>query len=170
MGKTSNGAVWLSEKYISVFDFWQFWRNTTDEDVIKFLKLFTEIELKEINKLEKLEGEELNDAKILLANSVTEIVHGTEKANLASKSSNPLITNNLAVNDSLPSVDLKLNLLESGIPFYKVFTLENILCKSNSEARRLIQQGGAKLNGDIQENKSILISAGTKRHAILKIN
>ena len=183
MGKTSNGAVWLSEKYISVFDFWQFWRNTTDEDVIKFLKLFTEIELKEINKLEKLEGEELNDAKILLANSVTEIVHGAEKANLASKSSEPLLTNNLEVNDSLPSVVLKLNLLESGIPFYKVFTLENILCKSNSEARRLIQQGGARLNGikisdvnylvtknDIQENKLILISAGTKRHAILKIN
>ncbi|RPH06023.1 MAG: tyrosine--tRNA ligase [Alphaproteobacteria bacterium TMED93] len=183
MGKTSNGAVWLSEKYISVFDFWQFWRNTTDEDVIKFLKLFTEIELKEINKLEKLEGEELNDAKILLANSVTEIVHGAEKADLALKSSDPLIANKLEVNDSLPSVDLKLNLLENGIPFYKVFTLENILCKSNSEARRLIQQGGAKLNGikildinylvtknDIQENKLILISAGTKRHAILKIN
>ncbi len=183
MGKTSNGAIWLSEKYISVFDFWQFWRNTTDEDVIKFLKLFTEIELKEINKLEKLKGEELNDSKILLANSVTEIVHGAEKANLASKSSDPLLTNNLEVNDSLPSVGVKLNLLENGIPFYKVFTLENILCKSNSEARRLIQQGGAKLNGikisdinylitknDIQENKLILISAGTKRHAILKIN
>ena len=89
MGKTANGAVWLSEKYISVFDFWQFWRNTTDEDVIKFLKLFTEIELKEIQKLEKLKGEELNDAKILLANSVTEIVHGTEKASLASNLLNP---------------------------------------------------------------------------------
>ena len=183
MGKTANGAVWLSEKYISVFDFWQFWRNTTDQDVIKFLKLFTEIELKEIEKLEKLKGEELNDAKVLLANSVTEIVHGAEKAGLASKSSKPLLINNLENNDSLPSVFIQLTLLEKGVPIYKIFTLENILCKSNSEARRLIQQGGAKLNGkkvsdcnylvtknDIQENKLILISAGSKRHAIIKVN
>ena len=91
MGKTASGAIWLSEKYISVFDFWQYWRNTTDEDVIKFLKLFTEIELKEIEKLEKLKGEELNDAKILLANSVTEIVHGTEKTSLAENSSKSII-------------------------------------------------------------------------------
>ena len=79
MGKTANGAVWLSEIYISVFDFWQFWRNTSDEDAIKFLKLFTEIDLEEIYKLQKLKGEELNDAKILLANSVTKIVHGQRK-------------------------------------------------------------------------------------------
>ena len=79
MGKTASGAVWLSEQYLSVFDFWQFWRNTTDDDVIKFLKLFTEIELKEIEKLKKLQGEELNEAKVLLANSVTEIVHGKDK-------------------------------------------------------------------------------------------
>ena len=183
MGKTANGAVWLSEKYISVFDFWQFWRNTTDEDVIKFLKLFTEIELTEIEKLENLKGEELNDAKVLLANAVTEIVHGSKKAILASQSSKALLINNLENNNSLPSVFVKLNLLEKGMPIYKIFTLENILCKSNSEARRLIQQGGAKLNGkkvsdcnylvtknDIQENKLLLISAGTKRHAIIKVN
>jgi len=183
MGKTANGAIWLSEKYTSVFDFWQFWRNTTDEDVIKFLKLFTEIELSEIEKLEKLKGEELNNAKVLLANSVTEIVHGSKKAILASKSSKPSLINNLENNDSLPSVFVKSNLLEKGMPLYKIFTLEKILCKSNSEARRLIQQGGAKLNGkkisdcnylvtknDMQENKLLLISAGTKRHAIIKIS
>ena len=183
MGKTASGAVWLSEKYLSVFDFWQFWRNTTDDDVIKFLKLFTEIELKEIEKLQKLQGEELNEAKVLLANSVTEIVHGAEKASLASKSSKSLLANNLEDNKSLPSVKIKLSLLKEGIPLYKIFTLENIFCKSNSEARRLIQQGGAKLNGkkisdcnylvknnDMQDNKLILISAGSKRHAIIKIN
>ncbi len=183
MGKTANGAIWLSEKYVSVFDFWQFWRNTTDEDVIKFLKLFTEIDIKEISKLEKLKGVELNEAKVLLANSVTEIVHGAQKASLASKSSNPILANNLEDNDSLPSVSIKFNLLEKGIPIYKFFTLENILCKSNSEARRLIQQGGAKINGekvsdcnyvvtknDIKQNKLVLISAGTKRHAIIKVN
>ena len=183
MGKTASGAVWLSEKYFSVFDFWQFWRNTTDDDVIKFLKLFTEIDLKEIEKLKRLQGEELNEAKVLLANSVTEIVHGAEQASLAEKSSKSLLVNNLEDNKSLPSVNIKLNILEEGIPLYKIFTLENILCKSNSEARRLIQQGGAKLNGrkisdcnyvvkniDIQKNKLILISAGSKRHAIIKVN
>ncbi len=183
MGKTAKGAVWLSEKYISVFDFWQFWRNTTDDDVIKFLKLFTEIELIEINKLKELKGQELNSAKILLANSVTEIVYGKDKASLAEKSSKSLLKNSLEDNESLPSINLQLNLLENGIPLYKVFTLQNILCKSNSDARRLIQQGGAKLNGkkisdcnyivtknDIQENNLVLISAGAKRHAIIKIS
>ncbi len=183
MGKTATGAVWLSEKYISVFDFWQFWRNTADNDVIKFLKLFTEITLAEINKLQKLKGQELNNAKILLANSVTEIVYGKEKANLAEKSSKSLLKNNLEHNDSLPSVSLSLDLLKNGIPLYKILTLQNILCKSNSDARRLIQQGGAKLNGkkisdcnyivkesDIQENNMVLISAGAKRHAVIKIS
>ena len=182
MGKTASGAVWLSERYLSVFDFWQFWRNTTDYDVIKFLKLFTEIDLKEIEKLQKLQGEELNEAKVLLANSVTEIVHGAEKATLASKSSKSILANNFEDNNSLPSVNIKLSLLKEGIPLYKIFTFENILCVSNSEARRLIQQGGAKLNGkkisdcnylvknnDIQDNKLILISAGSKRHAIIKL-
>ena len=183
MGKTASGAVWLSEKYLSVFDFWQFWRNTTDDDVIKFLKLFTEIDLKEIEKLQKLQGEELNEAKVLLANFVTEIVHGAEQASLAEKSSKSILANNPEDNKSLPSIKIQLSLLEEGIPLYKIFTLENILCRSNSEARRLIQQGGAKLNGkkisdcnylvknnDVQENKLILISAGSKRHAIIKIN
>ena len=182
MGKTSSGAIWLSEKYISVFDFWQFWRNTTDADVIKFLKLFTEIELKEIEKFEKLKGAELNDAKILLANSVTEIVHGYEKTQLASNSSKLIVNNELTENDSLPKTKLEINFLEKGIPLYKIFSLDKILCKSNSDARRLIQQGGAKINGrkiedfnysvtkkDIQNNKLIYISAGTKRHAIIKI-
>ena len=98
MGKTANGAVWLSIKYTSVFDFWQFWRNTNDMDVTKFLKLFTEIELGEIGKLEKLKGEELNDAKIILANSVTEIVHGKVQASLAASSSNSLFKNGIKDN------------------------------------------------------------------------
>ncbi len=182
MGKTAKGAVWLSEKYISVFDFWQFWRNTLDEDVIKFLKLFTEIELGEIKKFEKLKGEDLNEVKVLLANSVTEIVHGTEKTKLVEKSAKTILTNQLSEYSSLPKINIKCNLLEKGIPLYKIFALDSILCKSNSEARRLIQQGGAKLNGkkisdfnylvskkDIKEDNILLISAGIKRHALIKI-
>ncbi len=182
MGKTSNGAIWLSEKYLSVYDFWQFWRNTTDEDVIKFLKLFTEVELKEIKKFEPLKGEELNDAKILLANSVTQMVHGKEKTKAAGESTKNINIEDLKDNKSFPSTKLNLSLLEGGTPVYKIFALNNILCKSNSDARRLIQQGGAKLNGkkildynylvtraDIQKNNLILISAGTKRHALIQV-
>ena len=182
MGKSASGAIWLSEKYISVFDFWQYWRNTTDEDVIKFLKLFTEIDLEEVKKLESLKGEELNEAKILLANSVTQIVHGKEKTRQAEKSSKSILKNEFTNYDSLPKVSLHINLLEEGIPLYKIFVLEKVLCKSNSEARRLIEQGGAKLNGkkvdnfnycvtkkDILDHNIIYISAGAKRHAIIKI-
>ncbi len=182
MGKTASGAVWLSEKYVSVFDFWQFWRNTADADVIRFLKLFTDIELSEIKKLENLRGAELNDSKILLANSVTEVVHGLKKTQQAQKSSTLIYDSELLDFNSLPKADLEINFLEKGIPLYKIFSLENILCKSNSDARRLIQQGGAKLNGkkiddynysvtkkDIQNNMLLYISAGTKRHAIIKI-
>ena len=91
MGKTDKGAIWLSEEYLSVFDFWQFWRNTVDEDVIKFLKLFTEIDLHEISKLEQLEGEEINEAKILLANSITELAYGKEKARNAFNSAKEIM-------------------------------------------------------------------------------
>ena len=121
------GAVWLSEKYTSVFDFWQFWRNTSDIDVIKFLSYLREIELGEISKLEKLEGE-LNEAKIILANSVTEIVHGKEQANLAARSTFSLFEGGIRNNStSLLSVNVSLSLLENGIPIYKVFTAKNIL-------------------------------------------
>ncbi len=182
MGKTSKGAMWLSENYSSVFDFWQFWRNTNDNDVIKFIKLFTDIELEEIKKLEKLQGEELNQAKVLLANSVTSIVHGIEKSKIAEKSSNSMLRNDLKDNISLPKVSIKVDLIENGLPVYKIFSLNTILCKSNSDARRLIQQGGAKLNGkkiydynylitkkDLKDNNLIYLSAGTKRHAIVKV-
>ena len=95
MGKTDNGAIWLSEAHLSIFDFWQYWRNTLDEDVIKFLKIFTEIELDEISKLEQLKGEEINEAKVLLANSITSLTHGKSKCDLVLKSINNVMNNEL---------------------------------------------------------------------------
>ncbi len=181
MGKTNNGAVWLSEDYLSVFDYWQYWRNTLDEDVIKFLKIFTEIELNEISKLEKLKGEEINDAKILLANSITTLTHGKSKCELVLKSINNVMNNEIG-NNSLPSVNLNLSEVKNGIQAYKVFCLDSILCKSNSDARRLINQGAAKINGkkisdfnylistkDIEKNNIIQISIGKKKHALINI-
>ena len=181
MGKTDQGAIWLSEEYLPVFDFWQFWRNTVDEDVIKFLKLFTEIDLNEISKLEKLEGEEINEAKVLLANSITELAHGKEKSRNAFNSANEIMNKQVGISN-LPSVNIDLSILKDGIQIYKILTIENILCQSNSDARRLISQGAAKINGkrisdfnylitekDLLENNTIQVSIGKKKHALVKI-
>ena len=181
MGKTDKGAIWLSEEYLPVFDFWQFWRNTVDEDVIKFLKLFTEIDLNEIAKLEKLQGEEINEAKILLANSITELAHGKDKARNAFNSAKDIINKQIGISN-LPSVNIELSILKAGIQIYKIFTIENILCQSNSDARRLISQGAAKINGkkisdfnylitekDLLENNTIQVSIGKKKHVLVKI-
>ena len=181
MGKTDQGAIWLSEEYLPVFDFWQFWRNTVDEDVIKFLKLFTEIDLNEISKLEKLEGEEINEAKVLLANSITELAYGKEKSRNAFNSAKEIMNKQVGIS-SLPSVNIDLSVLKDGIQIYKVLTIENILCQSNSDARRLISQGAAKVNGkkvsdfnylitekDLLENNTIQVSIGKKKHALVKI-
>ena len=181
MGKTDQGAIWLSEEYLPVFDFWQFWRNTVDEDVIKFLKLFTEIDLNEISKLEKLKGEEINEAKILLANSITELAHGKEKSRDAFNSAKEIMNKQVGISN-LPSVNIDLSILKDGIQIYKVLTIKNILCQSNSDARRLISQGAAKINGkkisdfnylitekDLLENNTIQVSIGKKKHALVKI-
>ena len=181
MGKTDKGAIWLSEEYLPVFDFWQFWRNTVDQDVIKFLKLFTEIDLNEISKLEKLQGEEINEAKILLANSITELTHGKEKSKSIFNSAKDIMNNQVGISN-LPSVDVESSALHNGIQIYKIFTINNILCQSNSDARRLILQGAAKINGkkisdynylvtkkDLLKNNTIQLSIGKKKHALVKI-
>ncbi len=181
MGKTENGAIWLSEEHLSVFDFWQFWRNTSDVDVVRFLKLFTEIDLKDINEFERITGEEINDAKILLANSITELTHGKEKCDAVFQTAQDIMKNQVS-SSNLPTVNLNFSNLENGIEIYKLFCIENILCKSNSDARRLISQGAAKINGnkiesynylvtkkDIQRKDTIQISIGKKKHALVKI-
>jgi tyrosyl-tRNA synthetase len=181
MGKTAKGAIWLSEKDLSVFDFWQFWRNTSDEDVIKFLKIFTEINLSEIKKLSMLKGEDINEAKIILANEITTLTHGKKK-NLEALDSIKGVMNNQIGNNSLPSINLKISEIKKGVQIYKIFCLDKILCSSNSDARRLISQGAAKINGkkvmdfnylvtekDILDNNAIQISIGKKKHALVNI-
>ena len=180
MGKTANGAIWLSENHLPVFDFWQFWRNTADDDVCKFLKLFTEIDLSEIKKYENIRGEEINEIKIILANEVTKITHGKIKSNEAHKASKEILEKGWS-NDGIPNAEIERKLLSLGVPAFQIFSYKNILCKSNSEARRLIKQGGAKINGEkikdfntiindsyLKNENCLYISAGTKRHALIK--
>ena len=163
MGKTASGAVWLDSKQTSPYEFYQYWRNTEDPDVKKFLALFTFLPMDEVNKLGNLKGEELNEAKKILAYEATKITHGEEEAK---KAGNWLV--------NMPEVTLSKNSLESGIPVIDAFTLTGI-CPSKGEARRLIQQGGAYVNDvkitsienvltsrDFHDNMMIL-RAGKKR-------
>ena len=173
MGKSANGAVWLNENELSNWDFWQYWRNTEDPDVIKFLKLFTELPLTEISKLEKLKGAEINEAKIILANEVTKLCRTEEEAlRISNAAANTF--NNVINDNALPSAIIS-NLEIKFIDALRILKFVN----SNGEARRLIKGNGAKINDIVinDENYSlskedfnighVKISSGKKKHGLL---
>ena len=176
MGKTTNGAVWLNNDQLPDWDFWQYWRNTEDLDVIKFLKLFTELPISEIDRLEKLKGADINEAKIILANEVTKLCRSREAAEKISSSSANLF-NNSKTDETLPSV--KIN--NSEISLIEALKILEFL-KSNGEARRLIRGNGAKINDIVvndenytlsikdYEKGKVKISFGKKKHGLLILN
>ncbi len=164
MGKTVTGAIWLDEKLTSPYDYYQYWVNTDDRDVARFLAFFTLLPMEEIRKVENLEGEELNQAKTILAYEATRITHGDEAARAAlesaaavfgRKSIDPelLPSSSLprkldrAVKDAVPTTEIEESRLAEGIPAFELFS-DVGLCKSRSEARRVISQGGGYLNGE----------------------
>jgi len=177
MGKTASGAVWLNEDHLSAYDYWQFWRNTQDADVGKFLRLFTELPLNEINRLEKLGGAEINDAKIILANEATALCRGLDAAKAAEATAKETFEKKGAGAD-LPSINVASGDLKAGINIVDIF-LQAGLGGSKGEVRRLIKQGGAKLNDvkvlgeDVSVSLAdvagghIKLSAGKKRHALV---
>ncbi len=180
MGKTADGAVWLDESMLSAYDYWQYWRNVDDKDVIKFLKLFTELSLEEITELQKLEGSaDINKAKIILANEATKMLHG-EKAALEAEETARKVFEQGGIGDNLPVYEIDNAKLEAGISIAQLFT-ESGLTSSNGEAKKLIQGGGARINDDkiteigLMVNKSFLqadvikLSAGKKKHALVKV-
>ena len=192
MGKTADGAVWLNPDRFSPYEYWQYWRNTEDADVGRFLRLFTELPLDEIARLEALEGAEVNEAKALLATEATALVHGKEKAEGAAETARrtfglqvsasagePVARENLS--GGLPTIDIPRTRLDAGVPLYELLR-ETGLAKSNSEARRLILGGGARVNDERFGNETgtvgsdelttdgtIKLSAGRKRHALVRI-
>ncbi|MBT3558433.1 MAG: tyrosine--tRNA ligase [Rhodospirillales bacterium] len=179
MGKTADGAVWLNADMLSPYDYWQYWRNTEDADVGRLMRLFTEMPLDEIARLEKLEGAELNDAKKILATEVTTLCHGRDAADQAAETARKTFEEGTLAED-LPSTDVASADLEQGIPVYDLFCRAG-LANSNGEARRLIKGGGARLNdqriedetlavtsADLDTNGVIKLSAGKKRHALIK--
>lgn len=160
MGKTEDGAIWLSEDKLDITSFWQYWRNTSDDDVIKFLYLFTELENKEIEKLETLKGEELNNAKILLANEVTKLCHSEEKSKKAENEAKSILTSNKFNFETLKNTEnkiiLNLNQIHLGITIKQIL-IDLKLCNSNGEAKRLIDQKAVKINKEIIKDKDLII-------------
>lgn len=179
MGKTADGAVWLNEDMLSAYDYWQFWRNTEDADVGKFLRLFTDIALDEINRLEALQGAELNDAKKVLADAATALCHGDAAAMTARQTAETTFENG-GLGDDLPTFEIDRTRLEEGIPAFQLFR-EVELAASGGEARRLIKGGGGKVNdkalqsevqaisaADLNGENLIKLSAGKKKHALVR--
>ena len=196
MGKTADGAVWLNPDRFSPYEYWQYWRNTEDADVGRFLRLFTELPLDEIARLEALDGAEINEAKAILATEATTLCHGREAAEAAAQTARRTFGPAAGVQASgagaapdaganvtavdLPSVEIPRARLDAGVPVYELMR-EAGLAKSNGEARRLIRGGGARVNDerfrdetgtvgadDMNPDGAIKLSAGRKRHALVR--
>ncbi len=179
MGKTAAGAVWLRPERYSPYDYWQFWRNTEDADVGRFLKLFTTLPIDEIARLETLAGSEINDAKKILATAATALLHGEAAAHEASETAEKTFVSGVTA-DGLPTTDIPRAEIEGGIALFALLARAG-LAGSNSEGRRLIKGGGARVNdvpvneetaeidaSAINDDGVIKLSAGKKRHALIR--
>ncbi|OIN85479.1 MAG: tyrosine--tRNA ligase [Alphaproteobacteria bacterium CG1_02_46_17] len=180
MGKTEGGAVWLRGDMCSPYDYWQYWRNTEDADVGRFLKLFTTMPMDEIAKLEQLKDAEINEAKKILAFEVTKLCHG-EQAALEAAETARMTFEQGSVGDNLPFIEVPEDILKTGISVIDALR-ETGLVATNGEAKRLVQGGGAKINdasvsdgaqlvtlSDMTGDGYIKVSSGKKKHALIKI-
>ncbi|WP_422028270.1 tyrosine--tRNA ligase [Roseovarius sp.] len=177
MGKSAGGAIWLNSDMLSPYEFWQFWRNTTDADTGRFLKLYTELPVAECDRLGALSGSEINDAKIILANEVTTLLHGAEAAKAAEATAREVFEKG-GVGDDLPTVTLTAADIGEGIANTALFVKAG-LSPSGKEAKRLFASGGASINDEVVKEprlmtpdefaEAIKLSAGKKRHALVKI-
>ncbi len=178
MGKSQSGAVWLDAEMVSPYEFWQYWRNTMDADVGRFLKLYTEMPLDECDRLGALQGSEVNEAKIKLANEVTTLLHGAEAAAAAEATAREVFERG-GVGDDLPTLTLSTGDIGDGISIVQLI-VKSGLAKSGKEAKRLIAENGAKLDDAPLTNAGLMIdaaalsspiklSAGKKRHALVQL-
>ncbi len=179
MGKTASGAIWLNEAQLSAYDYWQYWRNTEDADVERFLKLFTTLPLDEIARLAALGGAEINEAKKVLATEATALLHGRNNAEAAADAARKTFEQG-ALSQNLPTFEIAKSELDEGIGVLTAF-VQSGLVKSNGEARRQIKGGGLKVNdtavtdekaqvrtSDLIDGDVIKLSLGKKKHVLLK--
>ena len=178
MGKSQGGAIWLNSDLLSPYEFWQFWRNTTDADVGRFLKLYTELPVEECDRLGTLEGSQINEGKIVLANEVTTLCHGAEAA-IAAEATARAVFEQGGLGDDLPTLSLAADEAEAGVSIVQLFVRTG-LAKSGKDAKRLISEGGARLNDAALTDASLIIqtsdlsqpiklTAGRKRHALVTL-
>ncbi len=179
MGKTASGAVWLNEARLSVYDYWQFWRNTEDADVGRFLRLFTTLPLDEVARLEALQGADINEAKKVLAFEATRMAHGAAAAEAAARTAQQTFEQG-GLGDDLPTVTVARAELEAGMSLVDLLR-QSGLASSGKDAKRLIKEGGAKVNDEVVTDQAAVIdvsamgdggavklSAGKKRHALVR--
>ena len=165
MGKTENGAVWLDKRFLSAYDYWQFWRNIDDRDVIKFIKIFTDMDISEI---EKIKNNNINDLKVLLANKATIMLHGEQEAKKSEDTARKTFTEN-SLGDSLPSVlinDKQLNDKITLIDLVVLSKLEN----SKSEIRRLVKGNGIRINDQVITNEKLTITKDLFKDKLIKLS
>ena len=165
MGKTESGAVWLDKKFLSSYDYWQFWRNIDDKDVLKFLKIFTDID---INKIEKIKNNNINELKILLANKATEMLHGEQEAKNSEETAKQTFTDN-SMGDNLPSVPISDKELHGKITIIDLIVLSK-LESSKSEIRRLIKGNGIKINNQIIDDERLIITKVLFKNNLIKLS
>ncbi|MDI3560354.1 tyrosine--tRNA ligase [Bradyrhizobium sp. Arg816] len=169
MGKTAQGAVWLNADQFSPYDFWQYWRNTEDADVGKFLKLFTTLPMGEIRKLEALGGSEINEAKKVLATEATALLHGRDAANQAAETARRTFEEG-ALAESLPTVEIPRGELDAGLGVLNAFVKAGLVA-SNGEARRQIKGGGLRVNDEsVSDEKMTLSAANLTPEGVIKLS
>ncbi len=168
MGKTASGAVWLNADLLSVYDFWQYWRNTEDADVVRFLKLYTAMPMDEIGRLEKLGGSEINEVKKILATEVTAMLHGREAAEQAAETARKTFEEG-ALADNLPSIEVSSAELQAGIGLLTLFVQAD-LAASNGEARRHVKGGAVRVNDQQITDERLAISEGDLVDGVVKLS
>ncbi|NHQ75523.1 tyrosine--tRNA ligase [Roseovarius gahaiensis] len=179
MGKSAGGAIWLNADMLSPYEFWQFWRNTMDADVGRFLKYYTELPVDECDRLGALQGSEINEAKVILANAVTTLLHGADAAQAAEATAREVFEKG-GTGDDLPTLELSLADLDDGGMSIVQVIVKSGLAKSGKEAKRLIAENGARLDDAPLTDAGLMIdaaalaspiklSAGKKRHALIKL-
>jgi tyrosyl-tRNA synthetase len=165
MGKTESGAVWLDKKFLSTYDYWQFWRNIDDRDVLRFLKIFTDINIDEI---ESIKDDNINDLKILLANKATSMLHGEDEAKKCQKTAKQTFSEN-SLGDNLPAIQINKKMLGDNISILDLVILSK-LESSKSEIRRLIKGNGIKINGKAISDEKFLITENLFKDSLIKLS
>ena len=178
MGKTEKGAIWLNKKMLSPYDYWQFWRNTDDKDVVNFLKLFTDLKIEKIDSLKN--NQDINELKILLANEATTMLHGLKSAKDSEATAKKTFRDR-SIGKDLPTIKIKKNQINDGINILDLVLLTK-LGNSKGEVRRMIKNNGLKINNEtisdenkifhedsFDKNSGMKVSHGKKQHVIVKI-